>query len=85
MATMRDGRVRSVRRVFPSTHPTQFTITTRLSIVDATVARFSPCGAIWFYDRAEGLDANDPTVSERFQKGIPRCSLECWEPRDANS
>ncbi|KAI0204939.1 transferase [Astrocystis sublimbata] len=48
----------STKRIFPATPPRSVT-TTRLSIADATVARFTPCGAIWFFDKTEGIDAND--------------------------
>ncbi|KAJ4300676.1 hypothetical protein N0V90_002764 [Kalmusia sp. IMI 367209] len=37
----------SSQRVFP-TNPHSAPTTTSLSIIDASVARFSPCGAIWF-------------------------------------
>ncbi|KAI1130836.1 transferase [Nemania abortiva] len=58
MNTTRECRVQSIKRVFP-TKRLNNVITTRLSILDATVARFAACGAIWFYDKVEGLDAND--------------------------
>ncbi|RYP73337.1 hypothetical protein DL769_004247 [Monosporascus sp. CRB-8-3] len=31
-------------------------------------SRFTPCGAIWLYDRTEGIDARDPVVFERLGK-----------------
>ncbi|KAI3331488.1 transferase [Xylariaceae sp. AK1471] len=62
-------RVRTVRRVFPTNRSQDVTVT-RLSIVDATVARFSACGAIWFYDKADGLDANDSVIFERLESAL---------------
>lgn len=42
------------RRVFPATRtlPEQATLT-KLSIVDATVARFTPCAAVWLYEQSQ--------------------------------
>ncbi|KAI0411387.1 transferase [Xylaria grammica] len=62
-------RVRSIKRVFPSDRPQKVTVT-RLSILDASVARFSPCGAIWFYDKTDGVNANDPAVFERLESAL---------------
>lgn len=44
----------SSRRIFPATPPPPAAgpITTPLSIADAVTARFSICGAIWFYEAA---------------------------------
>ncbi|KAI0454727.1 transferase [Xylaria acuta] len=53
-----EHRVRVIRRVF-SANPPQNVTATRLSIVDATVSRFSACG----------LDANDPTVFDNLESG----------------
>ncbi|GJC94525.1 transferase [Colletotrichum higginsianum] len=39
-----------VRRLFPETPPTS-PVTSKLSIIDATVGRFSPTAAIWLYDK----------------------------------
>ncbi|KAI0478149.1 transferase [Xylaria cf. heliscus] len=64
-----ERRVRIIRRVFP-VNPPQKVIVTRLSIVDATVARFSTCGAIWFYDKIEGFNANDPVVVDRLESAL---------------
>ncbi|KAI0100514.1 transferase [Nemania sp. FL0031] len=64
-----ERHVRSVKRIFAATRPRNVT-TTRLSILDATVARFSPCGAIWFYDTVKGLDANDPVVFNRLESAL---------------
>ncbi|KAJ8127661.1 hypothetical protein O1611_g5976 [Lasiodiplodia mahajangana] len=69
MDTAIERRVRAKRRIVPANRPRNV-ITTRLSILDATVARFSPCGAIWFYDKVEGLDANDPVVFNRLESAL---------------
>ncbi|KAI6091582.1 transferase family protein [Hypoxylon rubiginosum] len=62
-------RVKYTRRVFPANGPQQKT-TTKLSILDASVARFAPCSAIWLYDRAQKADAHDPLLFERFEEAL---------------
>ncbi|KAI0406758.1 transferase [Xylaria palmicola] len=62
-------RVRTIKRVFPTGRPQNATVTL-LSIADATVARFSTCGAIWFYDKKDGLDANNHWVFERLESAL---------------
>ncbi|KAI1818688.1 transferase [Poronia punctata] len=62
-------RVQSTRRVFPATRR-QTATTTKLSIVDASVARFAPCGAIWFFDGAQDLDANNPVIFQRIEAAL---------------
>ncbi|KUI52823.1 Rosmarinate synthase [Cytospora mali] len=48
------SRVISSRRIFPATaKPAEQATTTRLSIADATVVRFTPCAAVWLYERSE--------------------------------
>ncbi|KAI8954494.1 transferase [Xylaria longipes] len=69
MEATTERRVRAIRRVFPANPPQNVTVT-QLSIADATVARFAACGAIWFYDKTEGLDANDPTVFDRLESAL---------------
>ncbi|KAI1399978.1 transferase family protein [Hypoxylon fuscum] len=64
-------RVQHTRRIFPTNTPKQIT-TTKLSIVDASVARFSPCSAIWLYDRANKVDARDPAVFGRLEEALKR-------------
>ncbi|THY84514.1 hypothetical protein D6C92_09251 [Aureobasidium pullulans] len=58
--------IKSQNRIFPTAPPSE-TITTALSILDASVARFAPCSAIWFFDAEPFADARDPEVF---------CSLE---------
>lgn len=41
-------------------HPTP--TTTSLSIIDASVARFTPCGAIWYFPSLGGRDLLDPNA-----------------------
>ncbi|KAI1803279.1 transferase family protein [Daldinia bambusicola] len=62
-------KVQDTKRVFPLNGPKQ-TTTTKLSILDATVAPFAPCGAIWLYDRAENADSRDPGIFERLEKSL---------------
>ncbi|KAI1760468.1 transferase family protein [Hypoxylon sp. FL1150] len=62
-------RVKYTRRIFPANGPEQKK-TTKLSILDASVARFAPCSAIWLYDRAEKADAHDPLLFEHFEKAL---------------
>ncbi|KAI1152395.1 transferase [Nemania diffusa] len=69
MDATRERRVRVIKRVFPAKQQ-RIVTTTRLSILDATVARFSACGAIWFYDKVDGLDANDPIVFDRLESAL---------------
>ncbi|KAI2618575.1 transferase family protein [Hypomontagnella submonticulosa] len=64
-------RVQRTERIFPLNAPTGVTIT-KLSIVDATVARFGPCAAVWFYNRTEKANANDPVVFERLEEALRR-------------
>jgi hypothetical protein len=63
------GRVQSTRRIFPAT-PRKNLTRIKLSIVDASVARFAPCGAIWLFDGAHDLDANNPVVFERIEAAL---------------
>ncbi|KAI0113117.1 transferase family protein [Daldinia grandis] len=63
------SQIQYTKRVFPLNGPKQ-TTTTKLSILDASVARFAPCGAIWLYDRAENADSRDPTLFERLEKAL---------------
>lgn len=47
------SRVISRQRVFPASFtPEEQATVTRLSIIDASVARFSTCAAVWLYDSA---------------------------------
>ncbi|KAI0178742.1 transferase family protein [Hypoxylon sp. FL1284] len=57
------------RRIFPANGPQQKTVT-KLSILDATVALFTPCSAIWLYNRADGADARDPVVFQRLEESL---------------
>jgi hypothetical protein len=48
------SRVTCRQRVFPATlTPSEQATVTRLSIVDASVTRFSACGAVWLYSGAQ--------------------------------
>ncbi|KAK7749622.1 hypothetical protein SLS53_000200 [Cytospora paraplurivora] len=48
------SRVISCQRIFPATPaPAGTPKVTRLSIVDSTVVRFTPCAAIWLYEPSE--------------------------------
>ncbi|KAI1472943.1 transferase family protein [Daldinia caldariorum] len=62
-------QVEDTKRVFPLNGSKQ-TTTTKLSILDASVARFAPCGAIWLYDRAESADSRDPGIFKRLEKSL---------------
>ncbi|KAI0846174.1 transferase family protein [Daldinia vernicosa] len=62
-------QIQHTKRVFPLNGPKQ-TTTTKLSVLDASVARFAPCGAIWLYDQAENADSRDPTLFERLEKAL---------------
>ncbi|KAI1330964.1 transferase [Xylariaceae sp. FL0255] len=69
MAETENRGIRIVRRVFPL-HRKQNTTVTKLSIVDASVGRFSACGAIWFFNGTPRLSAHDPTVFERLESAL---------------
>ncbi|KAL7621998.1 hypothetical protein AAE478_007499 [Parahypoxylon ruwenzoriense] len=71
MGDERPCRVLHTRRVFPTT-PSKKTKIAKLSILDASVARFTPCSAIWLYDGAEGADARDPIVFKRLEEALRR-------------
>ncbi|KAI0139141.1 transferase family protein [Hypoxylon sp. NC0597] len=62
---------RTTKRIFPTTTP-QRTMITKLSILDASVARFAPCSAIWLYDRTDKADARDAVVFERLEEALRR-------------
>lgn len=63
------SRVISRQRVFPATPAEQATVT-RLSIVDASVARFSTCAAVWLYD-STGTSSQDTTLHhERLRQSL---------------
>jgi hypothetical protein len=53
--------IASQTRVFPTTPETE-TTTTALSVLDATVAKFTTCSAIWFFDAEPSAHARDPDL-----------------------
>ncbi|KAI1367942.1 transferase [Xylaria arbuscula] len=69
MATMDETLQRIPKRIFPLDRPRNPTVT-QLSILDAAVVRFTDCGAIWFYDATEEVDANDPEVFNRLELAL---------------
>lgn len=64
------SRVISRQRIFPAAFsPAEQATVTRLSIVDASVARFSTCAAVWLYDPAQA--SQDNTLhQERLQQAL---------------
>lgn len=64
------------RRIFPITPRTE-TVTVALSILDASVARFAPCSAIWFFDAKFGDDARDPIFFRNLEFSF-RETLNKW-------
>ncbi|OTA89495.1 hypothetical protein M434DRAFT_398543 [Hypoxylon sp. CO27-5] len=62
---------RMTKRIYPAKAPQRTTIT-KLSILDASVARFAPCSTIWLYDRTEKADARNPVVFERLEEALRR-------------
>ncbi|KAI0861779.1 transferase [Xylaria cubensis] len=64
-----ERRVRMVKRVFPANPPQNVTVT-QLSIADATVARFSACGAIWFYDKTGRFNSNDTVFFNHLESAL---------------
>lgn len=61
-------KVLSSRRVLPAT-PTTGPVTAPLSIADATTARFSICGAIWFYEASPPTHDTTALVT-RLEQGL---------------
>lgn len=62
------SRVISHQRVFASS-PAEKATVTRLSIVDASVARFSTCAAVWLYDSA-GTSEDSTPHHDRLQQAL---------------
>ncbi|KAF1970375.1 hypothetical protein BU23DRAFT_211572 [Bimuria novae-zelandiae CBS 107.79] len=73
MASPPTIEVLSSTRVHPST-PQSTPTTTRLSIIDASVARFTPCGAIWFFP-SPSLLPSSPAPSIAFSPSALKASL----------
>ncbi|KAI2623677.1 transferase [Xylaria nigripes] len=69
-------RIRSVKRIFP-TYRLQNVTVTRLSILDAIAAGLPDSGAIWFYNKADGIDANDPIFVEHLEFALSAALNEC--------
>ncbi|KAG6356749.1 hypothetical protein INS49_014623 [Diaporthe citri] len=70
MTSKPSSRVISRQRIFPAAFPPaeQATVT-RLSIVDASVARFSTCAAVWLYNPAQA--SQDSTLRhERLRQAL---------------
>ncbi|KAF2444436.1 hypothetical protein P171DRAFT_432470 [Karstenula rhodostoma CBS 690.94] len=65
--------VRSETRLHP-THPPTTPVTTPLSLVDASVARFTPCGAVWYFPAPSpprtGSSIPDPLAPERLKDSL---------------
>ncbi|KAF7562527.1 hypothetical protein G7046_g1579 [Stylonectria norvegica] len=59
----------TIHRVLPTSKTKQRTVC-KLSILDATVARFSSCSAIWFYDRTEQLDLPCDVLFGRLRESL---------------
>jgi hypothetical protein len=64
------------RRIFPTFSTKHETTTTPLSVLDASVARFAACSAIWFFDAKLSVDARDPklfrSLELSFQETLSR-------------
>ncbi|KAK2729084.1 transferase family protein [Colletotrichum kahawae] len=56
-------RVQATRRIHPKTPAPEPTIS-KLSIIDATVARFTPTAAIWLYDKTDNVQLTYPSLFE---------------------
>ncbi|CAM1508897.1 Fc.00g026360.m01.CDS01 [Cosmosporella sp. VM-42] len=61
----------TIHKVFPATQSQQLVIT-KLSILDATVARFAPCSAIWFYDKIGDPECSCPILFERVKQALSK-------------
>uniref|UniRef100_L2FV63 Transferase family protein n=1 Tax=Colletotrichum fructicola (strain Nara gc5) TaxID=1213859 RepID=L2FV63_COLFN len=56
-------RLQATRRIFPKTPAPEPTVS-KLSIIDATVARFTPTAAIWLYDKNDIVELPYPSLFE---------------------
>lgn len=64
------SRVISRQRVFPATGlPAEQATATRLSIVDASIARFSTCAAVWLYN-SRGMSQDSTVHHDRLQQTL---------------
>ncbi|KAJ4425226.1 hypothetical protein N0V82_000036 [Gnomoniopsis sp. IMI 355080] len=63
-------RILSSRRILPATPPSSDTVTTPLSIADATTARFSICGAIWFYEASSATPPDSTALLTRLEQSL---------------
>ncbi|THZ97719.1 hypothetical protein D6C82_06234 [Aureobasidium pullulans] len=68
--------IKSRHRISPTAPPSE-TITTALSILDASVARFTPCSAIWFFDAEHFADGRDPELFRSLELSF-RETLSRW-------
>lgn len=62
-------RLIEAQRVFPEERPPHATIS-RLSILDATVARFAPAAAIWFYDKPDAEESQSLELFSSFKHAL---------------
>ena len=64
------------RRIFSTARKSEI-VTTALSILDASVARFAPCSAIWLFDAEASVDARDPNLFRNLELSF-RETLSRW-------
>lgn len=69
-------RTISTRKVIPATPSYGGEKTTKLSIIDATVARFASCAAVWLYDANEAL-RDTSLLFENLEKSL-RSTLDYY-------
>ena len=69
--------VDSCQRVFPATIPRDGQATTKLSIVDATVARWAAFGATWFFNSTE--TSQDISLHQGLLKQTLRETLDEYQ------
>ncbi|EQB44217.1 transferase [Colletotrichum gloeosporioides Cg-14] len=62
-------RVQATRRIFPKTPAPEPTVS-KLSIIDATVARFTPTAAIWLYDKIDIVQLSYPSLFETLGSAL---------------
>ncbi|KAH0337684.1 hypothetical protein KCU81_g7950, partial [Aureobasidium melanogenum] len=68
--------IQNPRRVFPTSSYKHET-TVPLSILDASVARFAACSAIWFFDAESSVDAREPALFCNLELSF-RKTLSRW-------
>ncbi|KAK1990892.1 transferase [Colletotrichum falcatum] len=68
-------RIEATRRVFPESR-SNTPITSKLSVVDATVARFTPTAAIWLYDKPKVGQASPRQFFDAMSRALSQTLVD---------